>query len=63
MTSPDGTDSQVISLVITGSNDGPVAVADTASTTEDTGIDIAVLGNDQDVDGTATDYVIDVQHC
>jgi hypothetical protein len=39
-----------VSLTITGTNDGPVAVADTGGTNEDTAITIDVLANDTDVD-------------
>ncbi|WP_148714755.1 tandem-95 repeat protein [Chitinolyticbacter meiyuanensis] len=49
--SADGT-SHVISVVITGTNDGPVANADVASTAINTPLsNIDVLANDTDVDG------------
>ena len=45
--------SQTVSfdVTITGVNDPPVAVNDTATTPEDTAVDIIVLDNDDDVDG------------
>ncbi len=49
-----GNDSAVVNLTITSVNDPPVAVGDSDSTTEDTGlvIDIAaLLSNDSDADG------------
>ena len=51
VTSIDGT-SQVITVTITGTNDGPVALNDTASTPINTPLtSIDVLGNDSDIDG------------
>ena len=38
---------------MTAANDGPVAVNDAATTTEDTAVSIAVLTNDTDLDGDA----------
>lgn len=40
-----------VSVTVTPVNDPPAAVADSASTSEDTPIAIAVLGNDTDIDG------------
>jgi VCBS repeat-containing protein len=45
-----GSDTATVTVTITGANDAPVAQADTPDTDEDTAIDIAVLGNDDDVD-------------
>ncbi|MFS2126780.1 Ig-like domain-containing protein [Pseudomonas sp. Pseusp97] len=47
----NASDDGVLKLVITGANDGPSAVADTASAQEDTTLKIDVLGNDTDPDG------------
>jgi choice-of-anchor C domain-containing protein len=47
-----GTDTATVTVTVEGRNDGPTAVADAATTDEDTGIDIAVLGNDTDPDTT-----------
>ena len=46
-----GTDTAAVSVTIDGVNDAPVADADSATTDEDTAVDIDVLGNDFDVDG------------
>jgi hypothetical protein len=40
-----------VSITVGGQNDAPIAVADTASTSEDTPLNIRVLGNDTDADG------------
>ncbi len=40
-----------MSVTVTPTNDGPVAVADAATTAEDTAVSIAVLTNDSDLDG------------
>ena len=40
-----------LSITVTGTNDAPVAVADRATTPEDTPVVIRVLDNDSDVDG------------
>jgi VCBS repeat-containing protein len=40
-----------IVVTVTGTNDAPVAAADTAATNEDTAVTITVLANDTDVDG------------
>ncbi|OYT99462.1 MAG: hypothetical protein CFE40_06340 [Burkholderiales bacterium PBB1] len=51
VTSIDGT-SQVVTVTIAGTNDGPVALDDTASTLINTPLtSIDVLGNDSDIDG------------
>ncbi|MCE9574879.1 MAG: tandem-95 repeat protein [Deltaproteobacteria bacterium] len=49
----DGTTTAIatVSVTVTPVNDGPVAVADSATTAEDTAKTIAVLTNDSDVDG------------
>ena len=39
-----------VSITITAVNDAPVAVDDTATTPEDTAVDIAVVSNDTDID-------------
>ncbi len=46
-----GTDSATVTVTVTPVNDAPVAVDDSASTSEDTAVQIAVLANDTDVDG------------
>ena len=46
-----GTDTATATVTVTGSNDGPVAVDDTAATSESASINIDVLANDSDVDG------------
>ena len=45
-----GTSSAVATVTITGTNDGPVAVVDTAAGTENQTLTIDVLANDTDVD-------------
>ncbi len=40
-----------MSVTVTPTNDGPVAVGDAATTAEDTAVSIAVLANDSDLDG------------
>ena len=45
-----GTSTQQVSITITGTNDGPVAVADSAAGTENQSLTIDVLANDTDVD-------------
>ena len=42
-----------VALTVTGSNDGPVAAADTGRTTEDAALVLNVLGNDSDADDGA----------
>jgi large repetitive protein len=70
VTSFDGTDSEIITVNITGANDTPVAVNDTAAATEAGGTNNAtpgsngtgnVLTNDTDVDNGATTVVIEVR--
>ncbi|QIE86184.1 retention module-containing protein [Pseudomonas nitroreducens] len=46
-------DPQTITITVTGTNDNPVAVPDTANTNEDTAIRIDVLGNDTDAEHDA----------
>src|SRR5207245_983886 len=46
----DGT-SQLVSVVITGTNDNPVAVNDTATTAINVPVTIDVLANDTDAEG------------
>src|SRR5258706_15974617 len=53
VTSLDGTAQQTIAINVTGSNDGPIAVADIGAVTEDTPLSGNVLANDGDVDGPA----------
>src|SRR5690606_9235605 len=49
-----GSDTATLTVTVTGSNDGPVAQADTAGATEDgAAVTIDVLANDSDVDGDA----------
>ncbi|MHC8509077.1 MAG: Ig-like domain-containing protein [Rhodospirillales bacterium] len=49
-----GTDTAIATVTVTGTNDAPVAAADTASATEDGGaVVINVLANDSDVDGNS----------
>ncbi len=52
-----GTASALLTVTVTGTNDAPVAVADTGSTDEDTPLSVdaasGVLDNDTDVDGDA----------
>jgi len=50
VTSIDGTTTSVV-ITVTGTNDDPVATADSATTNEDVAVTFAVLGNDTDVDG------------
>ena len=45
-----GTDTQNVTVTVTGTNDGPVAVADTAAGTENQVLTVDVLANDTDVD-------------
>ncbi|RZJ00838.1 MAG: tandem-95 repeat protein [Brevundimonas sp.] len=47
-----GTVSQPVTVTITGTNDAPVANADTATTNEDTSVTFDVRANDTDVDGS-----------
>ena len=48
-----GTATSTVAVTVTGTNDGPVAVADTAAGTENQILTIDVLGNDSDVDDGA----------
>nr|WP_259372163.1 Ig-like domain-containing protein [Caldimonas mangrovi] len=48
-----GFTTQTLTITITGTNDGPVAVNDSATTPEDTPVVLHVRGNDIDVDGNA----------
>ncbi len=52
-----GTATATVTLTVTGVNDAPVAVADTAATTEDAAVAIAVLANDGDPDAGAAPTV------
>jgi VCBS repeat-containing protein len=52
--------SSAVTVTITGVNDGPVAVADTATTTEDAVTTIDVLANDTDVDAGDTRTLVSV---
>ena len=46
-----GFSTATVSVTVTPVNDGPVANADSVSTTEDMPVTIVVLGNDNDIDG------------
>ena len=48
-----GIDTATVSISIIAQNDVPVGTADSASTNEDTAVNIAVVANDSDVDGDA----------
>lgn len=51
MSDPSGeTSSATLTITVNGVNDGPVAIDDSASTTENTPISVAVLDNDTDID-------------
>ena len=50
-------DEGVLTIVVVGSNDDPVAVPDLASTAEDTSTAVDVLANDGDIDGDALTIV------
>ncbi|WP_298623031.1 VCBS domain-containing protein, partial [uncultured Zoogloea sp.] len=57
----DGT-TTTVTITVVGTNDGPVANPDTASTNEDVPVTFAVLGNDSDPDGdtlTVTGATVD----
>ena len=45
-----GSDSSTLTIIVTGTNDGPVAVADTDATDEDTSVTTDVIANDTDAD-------------
>jgi VCBS repeat-containing protein len=49
-----GTSSSVATITVTGTNDGPVAVADSEAGTEDSTITGSVASNDSDVDDAAS---------
>ena len=50
-----------MTVTVTPTNDGPVAVDDAATTAEDTAVSVAVLANDTDLDGdTLTVSVVTV---
>jgi VCBS repeat-containing protein len=51
------TATQVVTVTITGTNDAPIATADTATTAENTVLTIDVLANDTDVDLSNTHTV------
>ena len=53
-----GSASATVSVSIAAANDAPIASADSASTDEDTAVNIAVLGNDSDPDGDPLSVVI-----
>jgi gliding motility-associated-like protein len=46
-----GTDTATVTVTVGAENDAPIAVDDSASTTEDTPVEINVLNNDSDPDG------------
>ena len=46
-----GSATAVVNVTVTGVNDAPVAAHDTATTTEDAAVTIAVMQNDSDADG------------
>ncbi len=52
--------SATITIVVSASNDVPVAVNDAATTTEDTAVKFDVTANDTDTDGTIDDATIDL---
>ncbi|WP_156490890.1 tandem-95 repeat protein, partial [Marinomonas atlantica] len=61
ITDGTATDSADVTVTVAPQNDGPVAVDDTASTSEDTVVTIDVLANDTDLDGdtlTITDVSV-----
>jgi VCBS repeat-containing protein len=51
-----GTDTGTLTITVTGTNDAPVAVDDTAAGNEDTLITGSVAANDSDVDGDTLTY-------
>ncbi|MEX2334804.1 MAG: Ig-like domain-containing protein, partial [Pseudohongiella sp.] len=51
-------DSSVLTITVTGSNDGPVANVDTGTTDENASLLVDVLANDTDVDDSDTHTVI-----
>src|SRR5207237_273233 len=52
------TDTAVLTVTINGANDAPVAVNDTATTTQNVPVQIFVLANDTDVDSANLSPVI-----
>ncbi|MDB5720506.1 MAG: hypothetical protein JWP15_1124, partial [Alphaproteobacteria bacterium] len=52
------TSSSTVSITVTGTNDGPVAQPDTATTSENASVDINVLANDTDIDDGAALSVV-----
>ncbi len=58
-TASDGTDTSdgTVTVTVTGENDGPVAEADSGTTSENTAITVDVLANDTDVDLSDTHTV------
>ncbi len=55
-----GSAQSTLTITLTGTNDAPVAVADTGATTEDTVITGSVAANDSDVDtGAVLSYALD----
>jgi hypothetical protein len=47
----DASDTMAVTIVVTNVDEAPIAVDDTATTLEETPVDIAVLANDSDPDG------------
>ncbi len=47
-----------LTITINGTNDGPVAVNDTASTNEDNFVDVVVVSNDMDIDSSNSVLVV-----
>lgn len=58
----NGADSNIatVTLNVSGVNDAPVAVNDSATTDEDTAVDIDLVANDTDVDGTVDATTVSV---
>ncbi|MBM0171441.1 Ig-like domain-containing protein, partial [Altererythrobacter sp. C41] len=55
-----GTATSTLTITVTGANDAPTAVADTAAATEDAAaVTGTVAGNDSDVDGDTLSYTLD----
>jgi CshA-type fibril repeat protein/VCBS repeat-containing protein len=57
-----GSATATVTVMVTGTNDGPVPVDDAATTEEDTAVLIPVLTNDRDVDGAAVTSVSAPEH-
>jgi len=49
-----------ITITVTAVNDAPLAVSDAASTNEDTSVNVTVLSNDTDVDGSLVPTSVDL---